>query len=181
MTSRGDLTLQFSKQTGLLTSVQRAATSVLAVNGPRPVVGEAALAALEHHPDGTDYVIRATYTGGLKSVQWRIHGNGWIQLDYDYALVGPQDFFGVGFDYPEADMRAMTWLGDGPYRAWKNRLAGETLGVWHNAYNDTITGDSLWQYPEFKGYYADVRWARLQTVEGPITVVMNQDALTSRS
>ena len=129
-------------------------------NGPRPAVGEATLASFEHHAEGTDLVINATYTGAMKSVQWRVRGNGWVQMDYDYALAGPQDFFGVSFDCPEADVRAMTWLGDGPYRAWKNRLAGETFGVWQNTYNDTITGDSLWQYPEFKGYYADVRWVR---------------------
>ena len=172
-----DLAVQFSKATGLLTSVQRAGQSYSLLNGPRPSVGDATLTSFEHHMEGTDQIIKATYSGAMTSVQWRVRGSGWVQMDYDYALTGPQDFFGVSFDLPEADVRAMTWLGDGPYRAWKNRLAGETFGVWHNTYNDTITGDSLWQYPEFKGYYADVRWVTLQTVAGPITVVMNQDGL----
>ena len=56
-------------------------------------------------------------------------------------------------------------------------MAGGTLGVWQNTYNDTITGDALWQYPEFKGFYADVRWVRFQTREGPITILVNQDDL----
>ena len=173
----GDLAVQFSKQTGFLTSVQRAGHPFSLLNGPRLAVGDATLASVEHHVEGSDCVVSATYTGVMKSVQWRVHGNGWVQLDYVYALDGPQDFFGVSFDYPEAAMRAMTWLGDGPYRAWKNRLAGGTFGVWQNTYNDTITGASLWQYPEFKGYYAGVRWVRFQTSEGPITAAMGQDDL----
>lgn len=173
----GDLTVEFSKQTGLLTSVQRAGHSYSLLNGPRLLVGDPGAASVESHAEGADYVVSATYTGAMKSARWRVRGNGWVQLDYTYALDGPQDYFGVGFDYPETDIRAMTWFGDGPYRAWKNRLAGETLGVWQNTYNDTITGASLWKYPEFKGYYADVRWVRFQTTEGPITVVVNQDDL----
>jgi len=113
----------------------------------------------------------------MKAVRWRIRGSGWLQLDYDYALEGPQDYFGVSFDYPEANVTAMTWLGKGPYRVWKNRREGTTLGIWSNTYNDTITGDTLWQYPEFKGYYGGVRWVQFQTTEGPITAVMGQDDL----
>ena len=122
-------------------------------------------------------VVSAAYTGNMKAVRWRIRSNGWLQLDYDYALEGPQDFFGVSFDYPETNVKAMTWLGKGPYHVWKNRVEGTTVGVWSNTYNDTITGDSLWKYPEFKGYFGEVRWAQLQTTEGPITAVMGQDDL----
>ena len=173
----GDLAVQFSKQNGFLTAVQRAGHPYSLLNGPRLAVGNAVLATVEHHTEGADQVITATYTGVMKSVQWRVHPSGWVQLDYAYALDGPHDFFGVSFDYPEAAMRGMTWLGAGPYRVWKNRMAGGTLGVWQNTYNDTITGDALWQYPEFKGYYADVHWVRFQTREGPITILFNQDDL----
>lgn len=173
----GALTVTFSKARGQLISAQRGDQSFSLINGPRPAVGGATLTAITTHTDGTDYAIDATYTGGLKSVQWRIHGNGWLTVDYTYAADGPQDYLGVGFDYPEAKVRALTWLGDGPYRTYKNRRAGGTLNVWHSAYNRTVTGNSLWDYPEFKGYYGDVRWARLQTTEGPITFVMGQDDL----
>jgi len=69
----------------------------------------------------------------------------------------------------------MRWLGNGPYRVWKNRMAGGTLGVWQNDYNDTITGDRGWKYPEFKGYYSDVRWAQVETTAGPVTAVIDAD------
>jgi len=173
----GALTAVFSKQTGQLVSVKRGAQTWSLTNGPRLAVGEAALINIECHAEGADTIISATYGGNLKAVRWRVRSNGWLQLDYDYALDGPQDFFGVSFDYPEANVKAMTWLGRGPYRVWKNRQEGGTLGVWSNTYNDTITGHSLWKYPEFKGYFGGVRWAQFQTTEGPITAVMGQDDL----
>ena len=75
------------------------------------------------------------------------------------------------FDYPESQVRSKQWLGDGPYRVWKNRLRGQTLGVWKNDYNNTITGWRDWIYPEFKGCFANVQWLQLETTEGPITIV----------
>ena len=54
---------------------------------------------------------------------------------------------------------------------WKNRLGGNTLGVWENDYNNTVTGYSRWEYPEFKGCFANVEWMQLRTIEGPITIV----------
>lgn len=64
-------------------------------------------------------------------------------------------------------------MGDGPYRVWKNRLKGTELGVWDKKYNDTQTGvDSLnVVYPEFKGYYSNLYWMRLNTAAQPITVI----------
>jgi hypothetical protein len=173
----GALTAVFSKLTGQLMSVRRGAELFGLSNGPRLVTGDAALTSIEHHADGKDMVISAAYSGDMKTVRWRIHSNGWIQMSYEYALEGPHDFFGVGFDCPETSVKAMTWLGQGPYRVWKNRQEGTTLGVWSNTYNDTITGDSLWKYPEFKGYYGGVRWIQLQTTSGPITAILGQDDL----
>lgn len=173
----GALTATFSKQNGQLLSVQRGTQSFSLSSGPRPAAGAATLTNIEHHAEGADTVISAAYTGNMKTVRWRVRGNGWLQLDYDYALEGPQDFFGVSFDYPETNVKAMTWLGKGPYHVWKNRVEGTTVGVWSNTYNDTITGDAVWKYPEFKGYFGGVRWAQLQTKEGPITAVTGQDDL----
>ena len=63
----------------------------------------------------------------------------------------------------------MKWLGQGPYRVWKNRMKGTTLNVWQRQYNNTATGQT-WLYPEFKGYYADLNWVVLDTAEGDITI-----------
>ena len=102
---------------------------------------------------------------------WQIRKDGWLQCDFTYTATGTQDVFGVVFDYPESLVKKKRWLGDGPYRVWKNRLRGVTFGVWENEYNNTITGYSGWEYPEFKGCFSDVRWLQLETTEGLITVV----------
>ena len=111
------------------------------------------------------------YSGGLKSVIWRVKGNGWLECKYTYTATGTNDAIGVLFDYPEQLVKRKRWLGDGPYRVWKNRLGGGTFGLWENDYNNTITGYRDWVYPEFKGFFANVRWLQLETTEGLITVV----------
>ncbi|MCW3059192.1 MAG: glycoside hydrolase [Capsulimonas sp.] len=173
----GDLTVAFSRQTGRLEFAERAGKRFSLGDGPRLAAGNASLLSLAGHADGKDYIVTAQYSGDMKSVQWRIGSNGWVRMEYAYTASGPQDYLGVSFDYPEANVQSMTWLGQGPYRVWKNRMAGGTLGVWSNQYNDTATGDSGFKYPEFKGYYAGVRWAKIQTTEGPITAVLGQDDL----
>jgi hypothetical protein len=170
-----DLLLRFSKVSATLQSVERGAQKFSLANGPRLAVGEAKLATVDTKQDGSDVVISATYTGDLKSVTWRVRGNGWVQCDYTYTAEGPKDFHGVAFDYPENLVKKKRWLGDGPYRVWKNRMRGVTLGVWENDYNNTITGWSEWKYPEFKGCFANVRWMQLETSEGLITAVPGDD------
>jgi hypothetical protein len=88
-----------------------------------------------------------------------------------YVAEGKQDYFGVGFDYPDRLVKGKRWLGDGPYRVWQNRRRGATLGVWQTAFNNTITGWEGWEYPEFKGCFGNVNWMQLETVEGLITAI----------
>ncbi len=134
---------------GELTAVESHGKQFSLANGPR-VVGN----------DAT-----------LKNVSWQLCDDGWLRCQYTYDAAGTNDFFGVVFDYPEHFVKSKQWLGDGPYRVWKNRRQGVTPGIWQNDYNDTITGWHDWVYPEFKGCFANVRWLRLETTEGPITVV----------
>jgi hypothetical protein len=68
----------------------------------------------------------------------------------------------------------MKWLGQGPYRVWKNRLKGMQFGVWEKAYNNTVTGER-WNYPEFKGYHAALYWVQVQTTEASFTVYAGND------
>jgi hypothetical protein len=169
----GDLTLLFSKLTGQIVSVQRGRDKFSLSNGPRPAAGEARLVSLENETAGNRCVITARYDGDLKSVVWRVRAHGWVDCECICSAQGPHDFLGVSFDYPEDMLKSKRWLGDGPYRVWKNRLRGVTFGVWENAYNDTATGYSGWLYPEFKGYFANVRWLQLGTPAGPITAIVD--------
>ena len=167
------------RATGRLVSVEHDGRRVSLANGPRIVEGEAKLTSLTHRPDGDGYLVEASYDGPLKQVRWRLDGSGWLELVYRYVNPGRHAHLGVTFDYPEAQVTGMKWLGRGPYRAWKNRTQGNTFDVWQKAYNDTATGAD-WTYPEFKGHHADFYWAVLETKELPITVVTDTEDLFLR-
>lgn len=111
-------------------------------------------------------------SAAISNAKWTILDSSWLKLDYSVDPATQTNLAGVAFDYPEEKMRKKTWLGEGPYRVWRNRLKGGTLGVWQTAYNTTETGSKDWVYPEFGGYFADVRWLKLATTEGTLTMVI---------
>ena len=205
----GDLSLQISKTTGLLVSATRQGKSFSLVNGPRVVAmgakvapprtqpgtsvpppppptppafaPDSKLTSLSQKTDGSDLVISAAFAGPMKSLTYRLKPNGWLSIDYDYALTGQQEYFGIAFDYPEANVKGMRFLGQGPAPVYQNRLAGGTLDVWNRPYNNTMVGDpddlkpgEHFDYPVFKGFYSGVRWIELNTSEGPITALVGQ-------
>ena len=199
----GDLSVQISKTTGLLISASRQGKSFSLVNGPRvvamgakvappraqpgqpappPVLApDSKLTSLTQKTDGNDLVISAAFDGPMQSLTYRLKPNGWLSIDYVYALTGEHEYFGVGFDYPEANVKGMRFLGEGPSPVYQNRLAGGTLDVWNRPYNNTIVGDpddlkpgEHFDYPPFKGFYSGVRWLQLNTSEGPITAMVEQ-------
>jgi hypothetical protein len=179
-----DLSLQFNKKTGQLAAATRSGKTFSFNNGPRLVTGDAQLSGFTQSTDGNDILLNATYSGNMNSVAYRIHPNGWLSIDYAYNLTGQHDFFGVGFDYPEANVKGMRYLGNGPATVYKNRLTGGMLDLWNKPHNNTMVGDpddlapgAHFDYPVFKGYYAGIRWVQLETTEGPITALVNQDDL----
>ncbi len=110
--------------------------------------------------------------GPLAGAKWTALRSGWFKLDYPVDPAGQKDVVGVAFDYPEDKMVKKTWLGDGPYRVWRNRRVGGTLGVWETAFNKTTTGEGELIYPEFGGSFSGVRWLKLTTTEGAITLLI---------
>jgi hypothetical protein len=139
------------------------------------------MTSLSHVIDGDDLEISAAFDGPMKSLTYRLRSNGWLSIDYIYSRSGAQEYFGVGFDYPEGDVKGMRFLGDGPASVYQNRLAGGTLDVWNRPYNNSIVGDpddlkpgEHFDYPIFKGFYSGVRWLQLNTSEGPITAMLDQ-------
>ena len=170
----------FDRATGHLAGVLVSGAPVSLGRGPRAVPGESRLTGFTHRADGQDHLVEATYEGVLRSVRWRVRASGWLSLDYEMRVPGGQHaFFGITFDYPAEQVTGLRWLGRGPYRVWKNRLDGVTFDVWANASNDGVTGE-VWQYPEFRGFFADLYWARLDTREQPITVATETPGLFLR-
>lgn len=106
---------------------------------------------------------------GTINFKWTLSGDGALRLDYDYALEGSFIYHGITFDHAEEAMKSLHWLGEGPYRVWQNRLHGTWLGLHENARHVFQPGESF-QYPEFEGYFAGVRWAGLDTTAGPLLI-----------
>jgi hypothetical protein len=114
-------------------------------------------------------------SGPISQAQWTMLDSGWVKLEYACDPATQKDIVGVAFDYPEEKMLKKTWLGAGPYRVWRNRLKGNSLGIWETAFNTTETGFKDWIYPEFAGYFANVRRLKLTTTEGALTLMIPDD------
>jgi hypothetical protein len=177
----GQISVSIDKATGYLRELRKNATVIPLSNGPRLVTGDAALTGIRAARDGNDVVVSADYSGNLRTVQWRLSAAGLLTLSYSYHMKpgSKADYLGVSFDYPEAQMKAMRWLGKGPYRVWKNRTHGVEFNVWKKDYNDSSTGLS-YVYPEFKGYHDKVYWAELDTRNLPLTFVNHNDDIALR-
>jgi hypothetical protein len=176
------ITVTFSKLNGQLGKIKGNNGDKLSFgSGPVLVGGSATFQSLAHHAEASGEVVEVKYQGALTSVRWTMSPNGWLRLDYAYDLpTSDYQAAGLTFTYPENYVLGAKWLGKGPYRVWKNRLAGPTLNAWENPYNDTQTGAAPWLYPEFKGYFADVAWVELNTVEGKFLVASPDPSLYVR-
>lgn len=165
--SGGEMTAHILKHSGLLLkTVNKTSDYQSSFNqGPLLSAGNGRLLSARASVDSLAQVV-FSFDGPLKKITWSITPQGWLKLDYVYNISGDQPFRGISFQYPENYVLGARWLGKGPSRQWKNRMAGTPVSVWHNLYNNTQTGYNPVQYPEFKGYYGDVTWMEFQTVEG---------------
>lgn len=167
----GDVSIIFNKNTGQIAGVRNRMSDPLSFGkGPVMVSGSADLDGITTSKDGDAQVVEVKYKGNMKYARWKIYPSGWLALDYEYELNGTYPFAGISFTYPENFVLGAKWLGKGPYRVWKNRLQGVTDNVWWNSYNNTQAGAAPWIFPEFKGYFADIAWIELNTVEGKFMV-----------
>ncbi|CAM3401058.1 glycoside hydrolase family 2 protein [Zobellia roscoffensis] len=94
--------------------------------------------------------------------KWTIHPNGILDLHVEIRnqkIV--EEYIGISFSFTEEEVKGMKWLGDGPYRVWSNRMKGTQFKVWENDYNNTITGQPGFVYPEFKGFFSNLYWMKL--------------------
>lgn len=120
--------------------------------------------------DAEKGTVKATYKhGSLESAEWTFLADGSVKLDYAYTFGGVVDEMGISFAYPESKVLSKEWVGDGPYRVWQNRLHGPQYGYWKNDYNDPVPGETF-EYPEFKGYFANCSWMTIRTADGNITL-----------
>jgi hypothetical protein len=177
-----DLSITIHKKTGLLLEVKNSKGIIPFNNGP--IVQEAVnnFAGFTHHFNGDTLIIESTFDRkkNYNTLQWTIYPSGVIAMQVEYF---PAEYFtwfdGVHFSFPEKDIRAVEYMGNGPYRVWKNRMKGTKFGVWKKVYNNTETAES-WNYPEFKGYYSNMYWCKFITSAQPFTVYTENEDLFLR-
>ena len=186
----------FSKQNGRLTRVNIDGRKLSFGNGPRFVAAkrrDRSDDGFYNHDDHeafnkktlySEYADQGTFAGftisdstlvinyrhgSIEKVTWQFLSDGSAYMNVNYDFNGVIDLMGITFDYPEQMVKAKQWVGKGPYRVWQNRMEGLQYSYWHNSYNDPVPGETF-EYPEFKGYFANIAWMQLQTTEGKIGI-----------
>ena len=196
LVQNGNRQYTFSKKTGRLIGVSIGEKKLSFSNGPRFVAAKRADRSQDgfyNHDDNKAFQKKTQYTeypdqgafdgftfsdstlvanylhGSINTVTWRFLADGGMYMNVDYYFNGVVDLMGICFDYPETMVKSKQWVGKGPYRVWQNRQEGPQYGLWQNDYNDPIPGES-WDYPEFKGYFNNVNWMKLNTTEGAVGI-----------
>jgi hypothetical protein len=156
-----DLVFSFSKTDGTIQQVVSSGKQIPLSNGPVFVSGDKTVKQVSTQFDGNKILIETKYSNGDWN-KWTINGNGLLDLDVTYEPADNCLFAGITFNFPEETVAGMKWLGNGPYRVYKNRMKGNEFGVWEKTYNNTVTGESGFIYPEFKGYHSNMYWVKIQ-------------------
>ena len=157
----GNLVFSFSKDNGTIQQIATGGKIIPLSNGPVFVSNKKKVKQVEHRFEGDNFSIETLYENG-DFAKWTVCGNGLLELNLAYEPADSCLFAGITFDFPEENIAGMKWLGYGPYRVYKNRMKGTEFCIWEKAYNNTVTGESGFVYPEFKGYHSGVYWVKVQ-------------------
>jgi hypothetical protein len=180
----GHTAITIDKTKGLISAIQTEGKTFPLTNGPRFTSGNLKLSEVRaisetnipvyefiYRPEGED-----TKRSTRNVIRISLLPSDWIAIDYSFDRGGLYNYIGITFDIPENDVQSVKWLGNGPYRVWKNRLKGVTFGLWEKDYNNTITGES-WIYPEFKGFHSNLYAADIRTTQGTLRIVAASEDL----
>jgi hypothetical protein len=161
----GPVTLELSKADGTLRGAWSGERLIPISDGPVFRSHMPQVKSFRHLAvNGEHHVIVDFGPDGL--LEWVMHPGGVVDMKLSYQPDGDAiPFTGASFAFPENVIKSVTYLGNGPYRVWKNRMAGVEFNVWKKSYNNTITGFSGFDYPEFKGYYSNLYWARINDLQ----------------
>ena len=174
--SSGTRRFTFDRSTGYLAEVCVGDQVIPLKNGPRLVADfEVAFEASSLEWNGEEVVITTTYRmSGSKASDhfrfvWTVRPGCVLDLSFSYRPKNNFHLLGVTFDLPEEEVTGVRLFARGPYRIYKNRMKGGTINLWEKPYNNTITGES-WDYPEFKGFYANLYGVKIDGAN-PFTVL----------
>lgn len=155
-----ELKLVFEKSSGTITEVRRNGRLIPFSNGPAFLGKANVVKEIEGSFSDDLFIVAAALEGGDR-FRWIVDNLGYVRLEVAYQPELLSLFSGVSFDFDESEMKGMEWLGDGPYRVYKNRMKGSHFGLWSKEYNHTVTGESTYIYPEFKGYHSNIYWVHV--------------------
>ncbi|TXG36089.1 glycoside hydrolase family 2 protein [Seonamhaeicola maritimus] len=173
------ITYQISKESGMLLEVKKGNQIIPLKNGPIILNQKAKIESITVTSKEDKVEILAVFEKTDKSpgwstvkeyasdiIKWTIHLNGLLDLRVEFkGYRNLKGYRGITFSFPEEEVAGMKWLGDGPYRVWRNRLKGTRFQVWENDYNNTVTGEAgedEFVYPEFKGFFSSLYWSKVK-------------------
>lgn len=126
---------------------------------------------------GKSYSIKYDGVQGFNNLEWTIMPDGILKLSYSYNLPkGNYYYAGVGFKVNADSLVSKRWLGEGPYRIYKNRTQGTSMNVWYVQKKENIPG-KRYNFPEFEGYFGNWHWAQLNFKNGRTLGMATQDNL----
>lgn len=167
-----------NKQKGIINRIEVDGKVLPLTGGPRFSVGELEVSKMELDGNNGQATFWFKKEGSKRQARNYIRisllPSEWVKIDYSFDVGGHYPHIGVTFDFPEETVKSVKWLGNGPYRVWKNRMKGVTFGLWEKDYNNTLTGES-WEYPEFKGFHSKLYAADLSTTLGTLKIVAEED------
>lgn len=170
--------LSINKESGVLERVSNEKGVIPFNNGPVLQEGENNFHHFSSRREGDRVIISSAFDrkSAYNTLQWTVYPSGWLKMEVVYF---PGAYFtnlvGVNFSFPEDQVKGITYMGNGPYRVWKNRMKGNRFGIWTKAYNNTATGETPAIYPEFKGYHSNLYWIQFNTTSQPFTVITDQE------
>lgn len=178
-----NLRLSIRRDSGTLEKVSNGKGNFPLSNGPVLQEGLNNFRDFSSRREGDKVIISSKFDkkNAYNTLQWTIYPSGWLKLEVVY-FPGAYftNFAGINFSFPEKHLKAVTYMGNGPNRVWKNRMKGNLFGVWNKTYNDAATGEYPFTYPEFKGYHSNMYWLTFQTTGQPFTVVTDQEDMFFR-
>jgi len=175
-----ELELAFSAENGCLEEVKKAGRVIPLAKGPVILGQQDTVESVSVEGLDQKVVITAFFKESDKSPEWTthkemssdriiwtIHSDERVELYVEFkGKKQVKGYKGISFRFPEEEVDGMKWLGDGPYRVWRNRMKGTRFQVWSLDYNNTVTGESGFEYPEFKGFFSNLYWAEVKGRHG---------------
>ena len=167
-----------NKKNGAIKRINVKGKRLPLTNGPRFTVDVFEQPEVKIQPDGVELLYKRKNDNRQRrnSIKIGLTSSEWISVDYSFDVGGQYDHIGVTFDFPDKDVKSIKWLGNGPYRVWKNRMKGVAFDIWEKKYNNTVTGES-WEYPEFKGFHSNLYAADLEMSYGKMKIVTASENL----